>query len=153
MTVVRRTRASLAVLVLSACVAAGCDEQVSSIAGPTPTLEPTFSSISRDIFSNADAAGRRACVACHTNQGRNPAGGLNLLPELAYAQLVGVAGVTDRSAVRVIPGDPGNSLLIRKVEGVPGLVGQRMPLGGPPYLTPGQILIIRRWIELGAPNN
>lgn len=28
-----------------------------------------------------------------------------------------------------------------------------MPRNGPPYLTPGQITVIRRWIENGAPNN
>jgi hypothetical protein len=28
-----------------------------------------------------------------------------------------------------------------------------MPFTGPPYLTDGQILIIRRWIALGAPRN
>ena len=30
--------------------------------------------------------------------------------------------------------------------------GVRMPLNGP-YLTEGQVLVIRRWIEIGAPNN
>lgn len=148
-----RTRLYLVALALSALAGLGCDEQLSSIAGPTPTLEPTFTSISRDIFSSTDAAGRRACVSCHTNQGRTPAGGLNLLPEAAYAQLVGVASVTNRGTTRVIPGDPDNSLIVRKLEGAPGLVGQRMPLGGPPFLTPGQVLIVRRWIALGAPNN
>ena len=132
---------------------AACDEKLSSIAGPTPTLEPTFSSISREIFSATDAAGRRACVACHTNVGRNPAGGLNLLGDGAYAQLVNVESVTNRGSLRVVPGDPDNSLLVRKLEGTPGIVGQRMPIGGPPYLTAGQIQIIRRWIQDGAKND
>ena len=30
-------------------------------------------------------------------------------------------------------------------------VGRRMPNNGPPYLTDGQILILRRWITVGAP--
>jgi hypothetical protein len=55
--------------------------------------------------------------------------------------------------VRVLPGDPENSYLIHKVEGRPGIVGLRMPRSGPPYLTDGQILVIKRWIEIGAPNN
>jgi hypothetical protein len=29
----------------------------------------------------------------------------------------------------------------------------RMPQIGPPYLTDGQILVIKRWIELGAHND
>ena len=100
---------------------------------------------------STDAAGRRACTACHTNVGRNPAGGLNLLPEVAYGALVNVDSVTNRGSVRVVPGDPDSSILVKKLEGAPGMVGQRMPIGGPPYLTAGQILIIRRWIRAGCP--
>ena len=55
-------------------------------------------------------------------------------------------------AVRVIPSDPENSYLIHKLEGRSTIAGVRMPLGGP-YLETGQILVIRRWIEIGAPNN
>jgi hypothetical protein len=53
----------------------------------------------------------------------------------------------------VIPGDPENSYLVHKVEGRPGIVGVRMPTVGPPYLTDGQILILKRWIANGAPRN
>jgi mono/diheme cytochrome c family protein len=145
--------AAAAMALASVFGAAACDENLSSIAGPTPGLEPTFSSISREIFSNTDAAGRTACVACHTNAAGSPAGGLNLLPDAAYAALVNVPSVTNRGSVRVIPGNPGDSILVRKLEGRPGTQGARMPLNGPPYLTPGQIEIIRRWIELGALDN
>jgi hypothetical protein len=55
--------------------------------------------------------------------------------------------------VRVIPGDPENSYLIHKLEGRPDIVGARMPLPSGPYLSDGQMRIIRRWIEIGAPNN
>ena len=55
-------------------------------------------------------------------------------------------------AVRVIAGDPENSYLIHKLEGRSGIVGARMPLLGP-YLTDGQIVVIRRWIETGARND
>ena len=139
-------------LVLAAAAASGCDESIARVAGPTPNLSPTFSSISTEIFSNPDAAGRRACTSCHTNVGRNPAGGLNLLPDAAHAALVGVASVTNRGQFRVVPGDPDNSILVRKIEGTPGTLGARMPQNGP-FLTDGQILIIRRWIELGARND
>jgi hypothetical protein len=139
---------------MAACLAtAGCDEKLSSLAGPTPALQPTFASISREIFSSTDAAGRRACVSCHTNVGRTPAGGLNLLPDAAYRALVNVPSVTNPGGIRVIPGDPGNSILVRKLEGAPGTLGARMPFGGPPFLTDGQIDIIRRWIENGAREN
>lgn len=133
--------------------AAGCDEQLSSIAGPTPDLEPTFTSIQRNIFEQPDSAGRPACTNCHTNVGRNPAGGLNLLSSVAYDQLVNVPSLQRTDLRRVNPGNPDASYLVHKVDGRAGIVGRRMPIGGPPFLTDGQILILRRWIELGAPRN
>jgi hypothetical protein len=51
----------------------------------------------------------------------------------------------------VAPGDPERSYLIHKLEGRPGIVGLQMPRNGPPYLTAGQIQVIKRWIEIGAP--
>jgi hypothetical protein len=79
--------------------------------------------------------------------------GLNLAPAVAYANLVGVASRGKPGAIRVIAGDPENSYLIHKLEGRPGIVGLRMPFIGPPFLTDGQILVIKRWIELGARND
>ena len=64
-----------------------------------------------------------------------------------------VAGRQKPGAIRVIPSDPENSYIVHKVEGRSGIVGLRMPFSGPPFLTDGQILILRRWIEIGAPNN
>src|ERR1700752_1864976 len=43
------------VLLVAAPRTAACDEGLTNIAGPTPNLEPTFSSIQRDIFENADS--------------------------------------------------------------------------------------------------
>jgi len=54
--------------------------------------------------------------------------------------------------VLVIPGDPESSYLVRKLEGR-DINGLRMPRNGPPYLTDGQITVIRRWIEIGAPRD
>jgi len=133
--------------------AAGCDEKLREVAGPTPDLQPTFASIQRDILGAPDAAGRAACTGCHTNQGRNPSAGLNLFGAAAYDSLVNRASTAKPGAVRVIPGDPDNSYFVQKIEGTPGIVGERMPRTGGPYLTPGQILIIRRWIQLGARND
>ena len=49
----------------------------------------------------------------------------------------------------MVPGDP-DSYLIHKLEAAPGIVGERMPRNAGPFLTAGQISIIRRWIELGV---
>ena len=74
----------------AALAVAGCDEELSSITGPTPNLEPTLSSIQTNIFNMSDSSGRLACIGCHTDQGRAPAGaGLVLLEGRSYQQLVG----------------------------------------------------------------
>jgi hypothetical protein len=129
---------------------AGCDESLSEFAGPTPNLEPTFSSIQRDIFDSGDSSGRLACIQCHNAVG-SFFNGLDLRSTVSYANLVGRPSRGNPSATRVIPGDPENSYLVRKLEGR-DIVGARMPLT-PPYLTAGQILVIRRWVELGARND
>ncbi len=132
---------------------AGCDQSLSDLTGPTPNLQPTLTSIQQEVFSTTDAAGRQSCVSCHTSQGRQPAGGLNLLEGQSFQQLVNRVSAQKPGAVLVIPGDPENSYLVQKVEGRPDIVGQRMPRTGGPFLTAGQLLVLRRWIEIGARND
>jgi hypothetical protein len=152
-----RTRVSrlalCAVLAGLALSAAACDEKLSDVTGPSPDLKPTFSSISSSVFETTDSSGRQACTTCHTNVGRTPTGGLNLTSGAAYNALVGVASLQKPGEVLVVPGNPDASYLIKKLEGDAGIVGKRMPRNGPPYLTAGEILVIRRWIELGAKND
>jgi|SRR5215467_13511464 len=150
-----RLQISVASVALSVTVlaAVACDQPLSSIAGPTPLLEPRFSSIQAQIFESTDSAGRRACISCHTNVGRTPPAGLMLTHDVAYNQIVNMPSTKKAGAIRVIPGDADNSYLVHKVEGLTDIVGLRMPYSGPPYLTDGQIMILKRWIALGAPNN
>ncbi len=77
---------------------------------------------------------------------------MNLVDD-PYVALVGVASRQKPGAILVVPGNPDASYLIHKLEGRSDIVQLRMPRNGPPYLTPGQITVIRRWIENGAPNN
>jgi hypothetical protein len=145
------SRLGLAVLLVTLLGIVGCDEPLSDLTGPTPNLEPTFSSIQQEIFSSGDSSGRPACTNCHNAVGSR-FNGLDLTAAVAYANLVNVPSRFRSGATRVIPNDPENSYLIHKLEGRAAITGVRMPLGGP-YLTSGQILVIQRWIEIGAPNN
>lgn len=145
------SRIGYAVLIALALGTVGCDEALSDLTGPTPDLEPTFSSIQQQIFSNGDSSGRPACTNCHNAIGSR-FNGLDLSPTVSYNNLVNVASRFKAGAVRVIPSNPESSYLIHKLEGRSTIAGVRMPLNGP-YLQPGQILVIRRWIEIGAPNN
>lgn len=141
-----------AFLLAAAAFTAACDEKLSSIAGPTPDLAPTFSTIQRDVFGAADSTGRRACASCHTSVGRVPSGGLDLSGDGAYDRIVNRPANLKAGAIYIIPGDPDGSYMVQKLEGAPGISGVRMPFGGP-YLQDGQIQIIRRWITNGAPRN
>lgn len=150
----RPKHCALAALMLAATLSgAACDEKLADVAGPTPNLVPTFSSIQREIFNAADSSGRLACIGCHTDNGRTPAGGLVLLEGRSYQALVGQSSRFKPGAVLVVAGDPGSSYVIHKLEGAADIAGSRMPRGTGPFLTSGQMQIIRRWIALGAKND
>ena len=95
------------------------------------------------------------CSGCHN--GSNPPGGAlpgsqNLTAGNSFAALVNVASIEQPALRRVKPGDPDNSYLIQKLEGLAGISGSRMPLGGP-FLDQATIDQIKSWIASGAPNN
>ena len=96
----------------------GCDESLETVAGPTPDLTPTLTSIQRDIFQASDSSGRPSCASCHNpNGGAFRAVGLDLSTEGTHDSLVGVASRQKPKVLRVAPGDPANSYLIQKIEG------------------------------------
>ncbi len=148
----RQLRLLACVLPLTALLS-GCDEQLSDLTGPTPNLQPTFASIQREIFNTQDASGRLACTQCHVAGGAAAGTGLFLTDATSYAALVGAQSRLRPGETLVIPGDPDNSYLVRKLEGGPNINGLRMPRNTGPFLTQGQMLVIRRWITAGAANN
>jgi hypothetical protein len=140
-------------LVVAAAVFAGtaaCDESLSDLTGPTPNLQPTFSSIQQEILNTTDSSGRLACVNCHNGNAFVPG---NFTGANAYGALVNARSVEKPTLLRVAPGDPDNSYLVHKLEGRSDIVGVRMPRGTGPFLTDGQMLVIRRWIAQGAQND
>ncbi len=149
-TYMRSTRLKL-IMIAGILAVTACDERLSELTGPTPDLRPTFSSIQQDIFGAADSSGRPACTRCHNDVGRTAAAGLVLRGDTAYASLVNVPS-RKPGVMRVVPGQPDASYIIHKIEGRSDIAGTRMPNGGP-YLSDGQILVIKRWIELGAKND
>jgi mono/diheme cytochrome c family protein len=95
------------------------------------------------------------CTVCH--DGSQPPGGIlpgsmNLTAGNSFANLVNVPSQEQPNLLRVKPGDPDNSYLIRKLEGTAGISGSRMPLGGP-FLDQATIDQVRSWIAAGAQNN
>jgi len=82
---------------------------------------------------------------------------MNLTSGSAYSNIVNVTTNSAAPLKRVAPGNPNDSYIVIKVEGTdPRLQGNRMPDDAPtsqPFLTSGQIQIIRTWILQGALNN
>ena len=115
------------------------------------TIDPTLSNIQKTIFDTR-------CTSCHS--GDYTAGALNLSEGKSYGQLVNRALQFDAANnILVIPADPDNSFLLKKLTGTDlGTIndsdykGQQMPLGGP-YLSDDEIALIRQWIVAGANND
>src|SRR5262249_51904784 len=84
---------------------------------------------------------------CHLNPGAQQ--GQDLSDGMAWSNIVGVPSMEDPNLPRVAPGNPDGSYLILKLQGSAGIVGERMPFGGP-YLSQAEIDVIRKWILDGA---
>ena len=114
--------------------------------GAGDPIDPTatFSRVQNEIFTPTCAA-----LGCHDPLGRQQS--LILSPGRAYANTVGVASTENTQILRVVPSDPANSYLYRKITGS-GITGDRMPQGGP-FLTDAQTKLVRDWIRRGAPND
>jgi hypothetical protein len=132
--------------VLTASFLAGCgggggdDNTMRGTAGDIPGLTPDLASIQANVFTPT-------CSGCH-NGGAGAAAGMNLEAGASAASLINVTSLT-YGQIRVIPGDPANSLIIKKLQGDPS-VGQRMPAAGL-FLSQGTINVISAWILAGAP--
>ncbi len=102
-------------------------------------LAATLESIQSNVFDPS-------CTLCHA--GANAPQGLRLDTANSFTNLVGIRSRENGSVLRVAPGEPNNSYLVRKLEGTAS-VGERMPLGGPPIPQP-TIDFVRQWITDGA---
>ncbi|MCB1895810.1 MAG: hypothetical protein KDF95_11200 [Rhodocyclaceae bacterium] len=81
------------------------------------------------------------CAKCHTDNG------LMGPPPEGYRLTSYESTVSAADRVRVVPGAPGASELLRRVR---GLSRPRMPFDGPPWLDDEDITLIERWIAGGA---
>ncbi len=90
--------------------------------------------------------GASACTYCHTPT----------IPEAStpvYLSLDSYANLRKGGKLSgarvVVPGKPCSSLLLMKLRGTTGAVGERMPRGGP-YFTSAQLQLVSDWIAEGA---
>jgi len=111
---------------------------------PTDLYAGTFDRIRRTIFAQSCALS-----SCHDSE--SAAGGMILLPNVAYSQIVGVTPTNPAAAAdglqMIFPGDTAKSLLYLKINHqAQGLgYGPDMPLSGP-QLSADQIELVRLWV-------
>jgi len=128
-------------LAVCACLA-GCEDRGDAVVS-APAPEPV--SFQADIVPIFESS--CALASCHVEG--VPAGGMILESGRAYSHTVDVPSPTYAGWIRVQPGDPSASLLLRKLltTGQEG-IGPRMPAVG--AVSEDQIESIRRWIAEGA---
>lgn len=131
-------------LLLAACSGGDGTDGTGSTGGDAPTLTRVQAEVF-DVGCNV--------ASCHGAAGK--AGALILEDGVSHAQLVGVAADNPKAAseglVRVAPGDPDASFLVRKCQaGLAADYGQVMPQGNPDGLEAARLQLVRDWIEAGA---
>jgi hypothetical protein len=77
---------------------------------------------------------------------------MSLAAGQTHSSTVNVPSAQQGALVRIAPGNPDASYLVRKIQGGPGISGQQMPRGGP-FLSQAEIDQIRAWVTAGALNN
>jgi methionine-rich copper-binding protein CopC len=117
-------------------------QPISMGGGSGGTVTADFQSIQTNVFTPI-------CSKCHIGGGAPE--GLQLDAAHSYNLLVGVPSAEQPALLRVKPGDPDNSYMVHKIEGLSGITGGQMPLGETP-LPQATIAAIRQWITNGAPN-
>ena len=106
---------------------------------PPIPLRPTFVSIQANIFTQ-----NCALSGCHT--GNSAPLGLRLDSGNSFVNIFEQPSTEAPGSTLIIPGDPDNSYLVRKIEGT---AGARMPKDLP-ALSPQKIQAIRDWVTNGA---
>jgi len=113
--------------------------EIPNVPPPEPTV--SFANDLQPIFA-------ANCVGCHNLP--TPGGGLVLKAGGSWANLVDKVSVGFNPAVRVIPGNPDDSVLYGKLIG-DASVGEVMPPNG--SLAAGTLELFRTWILEGALDN
>ncbi len=144
------------ILVAGACTEINTDAPLfpprDAAAAVVIPLGPTFDSLNQNIFQP------RCAEICHSG-GANASGNMDLGGVDPYAAMVNVVASGPQCGttglVRVIPGDPDDSLLYEKVlakeRNIAAPCGDSMPQGSAlPSLSDDEIEFIRMWIEAGA---
>ena len=137
---------------------AGCIEDIEPDVGPLtvqqcsnadtdPEVDVSFSADVVPILASAEIN----CVRCHTPTGETPIGLQASGFDVSTFDTLRAGGRRSGPDI-VIPGSPCESILLQKIAGTAGF-GARMPLGGPPFVSPEDFALISDWVAEGALEN
>ncbi len=142
----RISRSALLLLLAVGVAACGSD---SPTAPTAPTTTPTPGALTATLSSIQSVVFNDSCIGHHGDHATDA--DLDLRDGQSFSNLV------NRQSIQVAldlvePNDAENSYLIHKLDGRAGIVGDRMPVGGP-FLSAADIDLIKQWINAGAANN
>jgi hypothetical protein len=140
-----------AALLLAGCAAgcAGNGQGLDQNGQPISAGGSSGGPVTADLQSIQDNVFTPICSKCHIGSGAPE--GLQLDAAHSYNFLVGVPSVEQPALLRVKAGDPDNSYMVHKIEGLSGITGLQMPYMETP-LSQATIDAIRQWVANGAPN-
>jgi hypothetical protein len=154
-----RTPGALAIALAIGGVLTGCAGSGGGGGTSQPACKPpaqpsvSFAGNIQPIFDRSCALG-----GCHS--GPAPTGGQDLTAGHSYKQSVNVRSTQQPKLKRVLPGNPDDSYMVRKIRGGPNISGVMMPQGcpgaplnGAQCLSADDIAAIVQWVTECAPNN
>jgi hypothetical protein len=144
----RRRIAIAAGLVAVLCIAAACGEdgRMPTEIAPPGNSDATFSRVQREVFTP-----QCAIPGCHGGTAANAQENMPLGEGLSYDAIVRVPSRQMPSLLRVAPGDPANSYLVRKITPGSAIAGAPMPFGA--TISDADRQLVRDWVARGAPRD
>jgi hypothetical protein len=137
------------------CVAGGCRSGTRTC----PALQPTYSSIDRDLFQVSCGTSGNKAFNCHSTQGAATSSFLDLTGD-AYPRLVNQTAVNPlgdaKDLILVKPGDPDASFLVQKLRLTAAHdvhLGSGMPADAPGSICASSVDAVAQWIRDGAGRN
>lgn len=134
------------IILLSMSLIVACAKDEGPVYIPAPPLPPGVAMDTVYFNSEVLPIFVQHCWTCHPTMG-----GLDLGATEAYNNLVNVTTTGYAPQMRIVPGDPGASVLWHKVSGSPSY-GLTMPPNGT-TLSATDLQLIHDWIEQGSLDN
>ena len=134
--------------ILAVLLSAGCDDddRMPTEIAPPGNSDATFSRVQREVFTP-----QCAIPGCHGGTAADAQENMPLGEGLSYDAIVQVPSRQMPSLLRVAPGDPANSYLVRKITPGSSIDGAPMPFGA--TITDADRQLVREWVARGAPRD